>query len=113
MLPPTRSTELTIHVRQDADYPAILPYWRSRSMFDHDPKPDHDLKLDHDFKSDHDLELDHDPKPDHNLKVDHDLKPDQRSVRGSLVSGLTDQDIEQLDIFEGDVCGDRAVEGSD
>ena len=33
----------------------------------------------------------------------HDLEPEDRSVRGSLVLGLSKADINSLDVFEGDV----------
>ena len=33
----------------------------------------------------------------------HDLEPEDRSVRGSLVLGLSKVDITSLDVFEGDV----------
>ncbi|KIO15108.1 hypothetical protein M404DRAFT_119676 [Pisolithus tinctorius Marx 270] len=55
------------HCHQGADYPAIVPYSLSRSLFD------------------------------------RDLEADERSVRGSLVSGLTNEDVRLLDDFEGDV----------
>lgn len=32
-----------------------------------------------------------------------DLEPEERAVRGSLVVGLSDEDMRLLDIFEGDV----------
>ena len=35
--------------------------------------------------------------------LDHDLEPEDRSVRGSLVLGLSESDIGFLDTFEGDV----------
>jgi hypothetical protein len=35
---------------------------------------------------------------------DHELSQEERSVRGSLVVGLTKEDLEFLDVFEGDVC---------
>jgi len=35
--------------------------------------------------------------------LDHDLEPEDRSVRGSLVLGLSEEDISYLDVFEGDV----------
>ena len=35
--------------------------------------------------------------------LDHDLEPEDRSVRGSLVLGLSNADIHCLDVFEGDV----------
>ena len=35
--------------------------------------------------------------------LDHDLGPEERSVRGSLVLGLSKADINSLDVFEGDV----------
>ncbi|KAG6335666.1 hypothetical protein ID866_3424 [Astraeus odoratus] len=57
--------DFTRHQVKDADYPALVPYSRSRSMFD------------------------------------RDLEPDERSVKGSLVSGLLDEDVRLLDIFEG------------
>jgi hypothetical protein len=34
---------------------------------------------------------------------DHDLGPEGRCVRGTLVTGLTTKDIDQLDLFEGEV----------
>jgi len=34
--------------------------------------------------------------------LDHDLEPEDRSVRGSLVFGLSEADISSLDVFEGD-----------
>ncbi|KAI6123517.1 hypothetical protein EDD16DRAFT_1826596 [Pisolithus croceorrhizus] len=58
--------DFTRHQIKGADYPAIVPYSLSRSLFD------------------------------------HDLGEDQKSVRGSLISGLTDEDIRLLDVFEGD-----------
>ncbi|KAG1895386.1 uncharacterized protein F5891DRAFT_1059173 [Suillus fuscotomentosus] len=33
---------------------------------------------------------------------DHDLNSEEKSVRGSLVTGLSDADVQLLDIFEGD-----------
>jgi len=33
----------------------------------------------------------------------HDLEPEDRSVRGSLVFGLSKADMDSLDVFEGDV----------
>ena len=33
-----------------------------------------------------------------------ELSQEERSVRGSLVVGLTKEDLEYLDVFEGDVC---------
>lgn len=35
--------------------------------------------------------------------LDHDLEPEGRSVRGSLVLGLSKADIDCLDVFEGNV----------
>lgn len=35
--------------------------------------------------------------------LDHDLDPEGRSVRGTLVLGLSITDIDFLDVFEGDV----------
>ena len=35
--------------------------------------------------------------------LDHDLEPEDRSVRGSLILGLSKADINSLDAFEGDV----------
>lgn len=35
--------------------------------------------------------------------LDHDLEPEGRSVRGSLVLGLSKADVGCLDVFEGDV----------
>ncbi|KAF9243516.1 hypothetical protein BU15DRAFT_86460 [Melanogaster broomeanus] len=57
--------DYTRHQIRDADYPGIVPYSRSRAMFD------------------------------------HDLELEDRCVRGSLVIGLSDEDIRLLDIFEG------------
>jgi len=53
------------HVNQ-ADYPALLPYSKSKAMF--------------------------------NRK----LSPEEKSVRGSLVTGLSESDMRFLDIYEGD-----------
>jgi len=53
------------HVKQ-ADYPALLPYTKSMTMF--------------------------------NCK----LSPEEKSVRGSLVTGLSESDMRLLDIYEGD-----------
>ncbi|KAG2149077.1 uncharacterized protein EDB93DRAFT_1143515 [Suillus bovinus] len=36
------------------------------------------------------------------VMFDHDLNPDEKSVRGSLVTGLSDEDVKLLDVFEGD-----------
>lgn len=58
--------DFTRHQIKGADYPAIVPYSLSRSLFD------------------------------------HDLDEDQKSVRGSLISGLTDEDVRLLNVFEGD-----------
>lgn len=33
---------------------------------------------------------------------DHDLDSEEKSVRGSLVTGLSDEDVRLLDVFEGD-----------
>jgi len=33
----------------------------------------------------------------------HDLEPEDRSVRGSLVLGLSKADMNSLDVFEGNV----------
>lgn len=35
--------------------------------------------------------------------LDHDLRPEERSVRGTLVLGLSKADVDYLDVFEGDV----------
>ncbi|EGN98607.1 hypothetical protein SERLA73DRAFT_181151 [Serpula lacrymans var. lacrymans S7.3] len=58
--------EYTRHQVKLADYPGIVPYSRSKTMFD------------------------------------HELDLEERSVRGSLVTGLTAADMKLLDIFEGD-----------
>lgn len=34
---------------------------------------------------------------------DRDLSPEEKSVRGSLVTGLSESDVRLLDVFEGDV----------
>ncbi|KAG1729660.1 uncharacterized protein EDB91DRAFT_1159188 [Suillus paluster] len=57
--------DYTRHQVKDEDYPAILPYSQSRTMFD------------------------------------HDLDFEEKSVRGSLVTGLSEEDIRLLDVFEG------------
>ena len=36
-------------------------------------------------------------------KPSRDLQPDDRTVRGTLVRGLTENDVHLLDTFEGDV----------
>jgi len=53
------------HVNQ-ADYPALLPYSKSKTMFN------------------------------------RRLSPEEKSVRGSLVTGLSESDMRLLDIYEGD-----------
>ena len=35
--------------------------------------------------------------------LDNDLEPEDRSVRGSLVLGLSKADVYSLDVFEGNV----------
>jgi hypothetical protein len=57
----------TRHQVRYADYPGILPYEESKTMFK------------------------------------GELEPEERSVRGTLVTGLTDADMVLLDIFEGNV----------
>ena len=39
-----------------------------------------------------------------------DLAPEERSVRGSLVVGLSERDMRLLDIFEGDVSAHLSTE---
>jgi len=56
----------TRHHLKQADYPALLPYSKSRTMF--------------------------------NRK----LSPEEKSVRGSLVTGLSESEVRLLDIYEGD-----------
>ncbi|KAL5504301.1 hypothetical protein ACEPAH_8375 [Sanghuangporus vaninii] len=58
--------EHTRHHIKNCDYPGVVPYKKSRQLFD------------------------------------RDLTPDERSVRGNLVIGLSEKDIEFLDVFEGD-----------
>ncbi|THG97666.1 hypothetical protein EW145_g7570 [Phellinidium pouzarii] len=58
--------EHTRHRIKDCDYPGVIPYAKSRNLFD------------------------------------HDLTREERSVRGNLVAGLSKEDIELLDVFEGD-----------
>ncbi|KDQ57333.1 hypothetical protein JAAARDRAFT_35959 [Jaapia argillacea MUCL 33604] len=55
----------TRHHIKGADYPAVVPYERSKILFD------------------------------------HELEPEDRSVRGTLVTGLSQSDIDFLDTFEG------------
>lgn len=54
-------------VSQHADYPAVIPYSKSKSLFN------------------------------------RELSPEDKSVRGSLVTGLSESDVQLLDVFEGDV----------
>ncbi|KAI0322579.1 hypothetical protein OF83DRAFT_1161124 [Amylostereum chailletii] len=63
---PALLMDFTRHHVKHADYPAIVPYERSKGVL-----------------------------------LTHDLSPEEKSVRGTLVSGLTPSDIELLDIFEG------------
>ncbi|TFY59308.1 hypothetical protein EVJ58_g5851 [Rhodofomes roseus] len=58
--------DYTRHQIKHADYPAVLPYSKSRALYE------------------------------------HDLAPEERVVRGTLVKGLEQPDIELLDTFEGD-----------
>ncbi|KAF8339718.1 uncharacterized protein EI90DRAFT_2966890 [Cantharellus anzutake] len=58
--------EHTRHQVKNVDYPAVVAYEQSRSLFD------------------------------------RELTQDERSVRGTLVNGLTPQDVTSLDLFEGD-----------
>jgi len=62
---PAILTDFTRHKVKFADYPAILPYERSKTL------------------------------------LGRELTVEERSVRGTLVAGLTLQDIRFLDIFEG------------
>ncbi|EPQ52835.1 hypothetical protein GLOTRDRAFT_46720 [Gloeophyllum trabeum ATCC 11539] len=57
----------TRHHVKHADYPAVVPYEKSRVFFD------------------------------------KELEPEERSVRGTLVTGLNKRDMDFLDTFEGDV----------
>ncbi|KII87642.1 hypothetical protein PLICRDRAFT_42147 [Plicaturopsis crispa FD-325 SS-3] len=57
--------EYTRHQIQHADYPGIVPYTKSRALFN------------------------------------RELDAEERSVRGTLVTGLTASDIALLDVFEG------------
>lgn len=41
-----------------------------------------------------------------------DIEPEETSVRGSLVVGLSDEDMRLLDIFEGDVSTNRLGGGT-
>ncbi|KZT06158.1 uncharacterized protein LAESUDRAFT_680239 [Laetiporus sulphureus 93-53] len=58
--------EHTRHQIKHADYPAVIPYSKSRQLFD------------------------------------RDLSPEERTVRGTLVTGLSKSDVQLLDVFEGD-----------
>jgi hypothetical protein len=60
-------TEKDLSYLKGADYPGILPYSRSKTMFG------------------------------------RELDQEEKSVRGTLVTGLTTSDTMLLDIFEGDV----------
>ncbi|KAH7925495.1 hypothetical protein BV22DRAFT_1088955 [Leucogyrophana mollusca] len=62
---PALLSDYTRHQIKHADYPGIVPYSKSRAMFD------------------------------------HDLGLEERSVRGSLVTGLSTEDMRLLDVFEG------------
>ncbi|KAK7696263.1 hypothetical protein QCA50_000916 [Cerrena zonata] len=57
----------TRHKVKNADYPGVLPFSRSVTLFQ-----------------------------------GRELTPDEKSVRGTLVSGLSESDVALLDIFEGD-----------
>ncbi|PCH42564.1 hypothetical protein WOLCODRAFT_102363 [Wolfiporia cocos MD-104 SS10] len=67
---PALLLEHTRHQIKHADYPAVVPYSKSRQLFG---------------------------------ETGRDLTPEERTVRGTLVTGLSKEDIELLDIFEGDV----------
>lgn len=56
----------TRHHLKQADYPALLPYSKSKAMFN------------------------------------RNLSPEEKSVRGSLVTGLSESEVRLLDIYEGD-----------
>ncbi|EIM91234.1 uncharacterized protein STEHIDRAFT_50247 [Stereum hirsutum FP-91666 SS1] len=58
----------TRHHVKHADYPAVLPYEKSKELFE------------------------------------RGLSREEKSVRGTLVVGLTNKDIHFLDVFEGNVC---------
>jgi len=58
--------DYTRHQIKHADYPAVIPYSHSKSMFD------------------------------------RELSPEEKSVRGSLVTGLSEAEVLLLDVFEGD-----------
>jgi len=58
--------DYTRHQIKHADYPAVIPYSKSKAMFD------------------------------------RELSPEEKSVRGSLVTGLSEADVRLLDFFEGD-----------
>ncbi|KAH9939509.1 hypothetical protein B0H21DRAFT_756604 [Amylocystis lapponica] len=66
---PALLTEHTRHQIKDEDYPAVLPYSRSRALF---------------------------------TSQNRELAPEERTVRGTLVQGLTAPDIDLLDVFESD-----------
>ena len=42
---------------------------------------------------------------------DRDLEPEERTVRGTLVLGLTNEDIRLLDVYEEDVSSGAVVVG--
>ncbi|KAF7970625.1 hypothetical protein HWV62_23559 [Athelia sp. TMB] len=58
--------DYTRHQIKHADYPAVLPYSKSKALFN------------------------------------RELSPEEKSVRGSLVTGLSESDVRLLDVFEGD-----------
>ncbi|KZP11022.1 hypothetical protein FIBSPDRAFT_195475 [Athelia psychrophila] len=60
----------TRHQIKHADYPAVIPYSKSKSLFN------------------------------------RELSPEDKSVRGSLVTGLSESDVQLLDVFEGDYTRD-------
>ncbi|RPD61226.1 hypothetical protein L226DRAFT_560363 [Lentinus tigrinus ALCF2SS1-7] len=67
---PALLLEHTRHKIKHADYPAVIPYTKSKELF---------------------------------ASAGHaDLSPEERTVRGTFVQGLNDQDIHLLDLFEGD-----------
>ncbi|KAI0661652.1 hypothetical protein C8Q70DRAFT_966296 [Cubamyces menziesii] len=67
----------TRHKIRHADYPAVLPYAKSRTLFIDSGRGD--------------------------------LPPEERTVRGTLVRGLSNEDIARLDLFEGDEYTREAV----
>ncbi|KAI0777106.1 hypothetical protein BC629DRAFT_632620 [Irpex lacteus] len=68
---PALLLEHTRHAIKNADYPGVIPYYKTRQLLEKNGR-------------------------------NPDLPPDERTVRGTLITGLSKNDVALLDIFEGD-----------